>query len=169
MNFTQMKNEVLRFEGLSLKPYFCPAGKLTIGVGRNLEDNGITQQEAMQMLQNDLERCWQELQDNISFLMQLPQEAREILLHMCYNLGIHKLLGFKRALAHLQQGNFELAAQEMLDSRWAKQVGNRAEVLATRMGRLQGYHLQVKELLVEMQGQLSQLERQIGHSFAKLS
>ena len=50
----RLKDMLIRHEGLKLKPYLCTAGKLTIGVGRNIQDRGITYQEAMMLLENDI-------------------------------------------------------------------------------------------------------------------
>jgi lysozyme len=63
MNFFQKKltDQLIKHEGLRLKPYHCPAGKLTIGVGRNLEDKGITEEEAVMLLENDIQECLKDL------------------------------------------------------------------------------------------------------------
>lgn len=123
---------IKKHEGLRLKPYKCTAGKLTIGYGRNIEDNGISQTEAEQMLYNDIQKCYFECGklpcwDNIN-------EARQaVLLDMCYNLGISRLKNFKKMLAALERTDYTSAAAEMLDSNWAKQVKSRATELAQIM------------------------------------
>lgn len=61
MNIEQLKKELIRDEGFRSKPYKCTAGKLTIGVGRNIEDNGITEDEAMYLLENDIASCIKQL------------------------------------------------------------------------------------------------------------
>ena len=58
-----IKDFIIKHEGLKLKPYICPAGKITIGVGRNIEDNGISEDEAMYLLNNDIKRCKTELME----------------------------------------------------------------------------------------------------------
>lgn len=124
---------ILDHEGMRLKPYRCTAGKLTIGAGRNLEDEGISVEEAMFLLRNDLMGtkdmlarvipCWHKLSDN----------RKMVLIDMCYNLGMPRLLKFKMMLAALVTGDYNRAAREMLDSKWAKQVGQRAKTLAAMM------------------------------------
>ena len=118
-----------RHEGLRLKPYECTAGKLTIGYGRNLEDVGISEIEAMVMLRNDIEQCYQEL-DVFSWFADLDQVRQEALVDVLYNLGLPTFLEFKKTLKHVAEHNWSMAAAEMLDSKWARQVGDRAEELA---------------------------------------
>lgn len=130
----KIKDQLLRHEGLKLKPYHCPAGKLTIGVGRNLETNGISQKEAFVLLENDILRCESELLDEVPDIYSGLNDIRKsILINMCFNLGITGLLGFKNTLAFIGAGDFERAANGMLASRWAKQVGRRAVELSELM------------------------------------
>lgn len=130
----KVKEQLLRHEGLKLKPYRCPAGKLTIGVGRNLEDRGVSQKEAFIMLENDILRCESELLDDLPEVYSgLNDNRKSVLLNMCFNLGITGLMGFKNTLAFISAGDFERAANGMLASRWAKQVGRRAIELSELM------------------------------------
>jgi lysozyme len=130
----KVKEQLIKHEGLKLKHYRCPAGKLTIGVGRNLEDNGISQKEAFILLENDILRCESELLAEIPKVYSGLNETRKsVLLNMCFNLGISGLLGFKNTLAFIGSGDFERAANGMLASRWAKQVGRRAIELSELM------------------------------------
>jgi lysozyme len=129
-----VKDQVIRHEGLKLKPYRCPAGKLTIGVGRNLEANGISQKEAFILLENDILRCESELLSEIPDIYSGLNETRKsVLLNMCFNLGISGLLEFKNTLTFIGVGDFERAANGMLASKWAKQVGRRAIELSELM------------------------------------
>ena len=123
---------IKKHEGLKLKPYKCSAGKLTIGYGRNLEDNGISQVEAEELLQNDVQRCYVGCV-KFSFWYKLNEARQVALLNMCYNLGISRLKGFKKMLAALEEGDYEKAAKEMLDSKWAFDVKTRAKELAQIM------------------------------------
>jgi len=130
----KVKEQLLRHEGLKLKPYRCPAGKLTIGVGRNLDANGISQKEAFVLLENDILRCESELVSHIPIAYSGLNETRKsVLLNMCFNLGISGLLEFKNTLAFIGAGDYERAANNMLASRWAKQVGRRAVELSELM------------------------------------
>jgi lysozyme len=132
-------------EGCVLQPYKCPAGYLTIGVGRNLETNpltkeeqkvcgdymhGITKNAAYYLLRNDIEKVKRECSKNIPFFNTLDAERRYALLDMCFNLGIKSLLKFRLMLEAMGVGNFEKAAAECLNSRYAKQTGKRAKRIA---------------------------------------
>ena len=130
----RIKEQLVRHEGLRLKPYRCTAGKLTIGIGRNLDDCGITQSEAYVMLINDIMNCEKQLQAKIPDIYNGLDEVRKsVLLNLCFNLGISGLLGFKNTLAFVKAGDWERAANNMLVSRWAKQVGRRAIELSELM------------------------------------
>lgn len=120
-------------EGFRVKPYTCPAGKLTIGVGRNLADNGISGPEAMLMLHNDLWETRLSLEKIVPRFLGLSPVRRAALIDMCFNLGLSRFMGFKQMLAALKAGDFDQAADAMLDSTWATQVGERAKTLADMM------------------------------------
>ncbi len=145
------KNEImtrlLLHEGILLKPYICPAGYLTIGVGRNLITNplspkelevvgknykeGISESAAFYLLKNDIKRCEEELSKNISWFYQLDDERQYALLDMCFNMGIKRLLNFKKMLGAMFIGDFRGAAKECLRSKYAKDVGKRATRIAS--------------------------------------
>ena len=118
MDLLKLKESIKRFEGLELKPYKCPAGKLTIGYGRNLEDNGITTHEANLMLENDLLNVKLELEDKLSVFNKLDDVRQNVLIEMAYNMGVPKLLGFKNTIAFLKKNDFESASKEILNSKW---------------------------------------------------
>ena len=130
----RIKAQLVRHEGLRLKPYRCTAGKLTIGIGRNLEDRGISQKEAYAMLERDILDFEQQLLNEIPDVYNGLDEVRQsVLLNMCFNLGIKGLLEFKNTLAFIDAGDWERAANGMLASKWAKQVGKRAIELSELM------------------------------------
>lgn len=128
----ELLDQLKRHEGRSLKPYKCPAGKLTIGYGRNLEDVGISEVEAMVMLRNDIEQCYEEL-SVFSWFEDLDQVRQEALINMLFNLGLPTFLKFKKTLKYVAEGKYSQAAAEMLNSKWATQVGDRAKELAYMM------------------------------------
>ena len=124
--------QLKRHEGLELMPYKCTSGKTTIGVGRNLEDIGITEQEAELLLLNDIGRVKQELV-NDQWYMNLDPVRKAVIENMSFNLGYPTLKKFQNMIAHISEGNYELASKEMLNSRWSKQVGQRSIELAEQM------------------------------------
>lgn len=122
---------IKRHEGFRQYPYKCTAGKLTIGYGRNLDDVGISREEADYLLDMDLDKHTEELDKVITWAV--PRDVYAVLVDMHYNLGHERFMQFKNMLAALKKLDFKGAAKEMLDSKWAKQVPNRAAELANIM------------------------------------
>ncbi len=126
---------VKKHEGWRDKPYRCTAGKLTIGFGRNLDDVGISQAEGEAMLRNDLERAGSDavLFAGLPAWELMSPARRAVLIDMALNLGFTRLSKFKATQAAIRAGDFSRAADQMLASLWAKQVGQRARFLAEVM------------------------------------
>ena len=122
-----------REEGLRLFPYKDTVGITTIGYGRNLEYVGISKMEAEIMLENDVENVISELKKMFSFFKDLDEARKVVLIDMGYNMGIHGLSAFRHMIAAVAKGDYKLAAKEMLNSKWAQQVKNRANDLAYMM------------------------------------
>lgn len=121
---------LIRHEGVKLKPYRDSVGKLTVGVGRNLEDTGITQQEAFDLMRNDVHRVRYALDKYLPWWTGQPESVRLVLQNMGFQMGRAGLLGFSKFLDALQRRDYAGAAKEMLQSTWAKQTPKRAEELA---------------------------------------
>ena len=145
LDMTEMITRLKLHEGCSLTPYKCPAGKLTIGIGHNVEDNpltaeelrvvgdwkhGITREAAHYLCRNDIERCIADLKKNLKWFEGLDKERKYALIDLCFNLGINKLLTFKKTLASIACGNYRTAAEQLLQSKYASQVGKRAKRIA---------------------------------------
>lgn len=130
MNIEDMKSELRRDEAVRLKPYRDTVGKLTIGVGRNLDDVGITADEADYLLGNDIGRAVVDLDRAVPWWRGMSDARQRALVNMAFNLGLPRLMGFKAMLAALQAGDYPGAAREAIDSRWARQVGARAQRIA---------------------------------------
>lgn len=126
LNMDKFIADLVRDEGVVLKPYIDSVGKLTIGIGRNLEDNGITEQEALYLAQEDANRARRECRFAFDFWDNLSERRKRGLANMCFNLGLPRLKTFKKMLLALEQGYYDQAADEALNSRWANQVGERA-------------------------------------------
>lgn len=126
---TDLKDWIKKCEGFSAHPYLDTVGKVTIGYGRNIDDIGISAEEADYLLNNDIERCIRELSSQQWFIIQ-PKSVQGALVNMCFNLGLSRLLGFKEMIKALYVKNYTLAASEALNSKWAKQVGQRAKDIA---------------------------------------
>lgn len=121
-----------RYEGLNIFPYQCPTGHLTIGYGHNLE-NGISKEVAECILQQDMQAAQRAVSRRFEWFKKLDTVRQFVLVDMCFNMGIANLCTFKKFLAALRRGDFLAAANEMLNSRWAGQVGRRARELAEMM------------------------------------
>jgi len=129
--YTELSNHIKEYEGFSRLVYECTAGYATIGYGRNIEQVGISKEEADVMLNNDIAQCLKELRGIMNRFDDLPDKAQLVLVDMCYNLGLSKLLNFENMLDAIDAGNWQKASEELLDSRYAKQVKRRARINAS--------------------------------------
>lgn len=160
MNMDLLVQELTRDEGRRLKPYRDSLGFLTVGVGRCLDKIGLSSEEAVWLFQHDPKRVWRGLQDGISeaeadLLLQndiarevdafrahcpwfdgLDDVRQRVLANMAFNLGVDPpghLLEFHTVLQAVQDGRYGDAADGMLKTLWARQVGERASRLAYMM------------------------------------
>lgn len=120
-------------EDVRTKPYRDSVGKLSIGVGRNLDDVGLSTDEINYLLENDITRAETDCVKLFANFDTLSDNRRAVLVNMGFNLGRDRLAGFKKFRAAVEACDFDRAAKEMLDSRWASQVGMRALRLAKQM------------------------------------
>lgn len=116
-------------EGLRLKPYHCPSGRLTIGYGRNLSDKGISKSEAISLLQNDLAEARSDVSSSYPEFAKFSSVWKDVLTDMRFNLGKQGLAKFKRFNKALAELDFDLALIEMVKSKWFEQTGRRAKML----------------------------------------
>jgi len=136
MILSNVAESIKIFEGFRGIVYKCPTGHDTIGYGCKLP---ISRSEAELLLNSRLRQCERELAKRIPHIWNYSHlGAKEILLDMAYNMGVSGLLKFKKTLRHIENCEYELAAAEMLDSKWANQVGHRAMELADKMADLAG-------------------------------
>ena len=133
MNKVKLAEQLKQHEGLRLKPYTDTVGKLTLGIGRNLEGKGITEKEALFMLNNDVDYFYSQLNKRLTWFNALDDARQNVLVNMAFNLGIRGLLTFKMTLSLIEYGDYDNAATEMLNSVWAYQVGQRAIELSKQM------------------------------------
>lgn len=117
---------LIKHEGFVETPYQDTLGIWTVGVGRNLS-RPMADHEIMYLLKSDIETCEEELSRNLSWFNDLDQVRRDCMINLCFNMGYPRLSSFNNALSEMAKGNFELAADHFLDSRWRTQVGKRAE------------------------------------------
>jgi lysozyme len=122
----KIQNQLKFDEGVKNKPYKDTEGILTIGVGRNLESVGISKEEIEFMLSNDIDRCEKDLRLYFAWYDEKKENVQMVLINMCFNMGIYRLLKFVKTLELIQFDKLNEAAEEMLKSKWAIQVGDRA-------------------------------------------
>lgn len=126
--FEHLLADLRESEGLRLEPYRCPAGKLTIGYGTNIET--ISREEAEWLLQHRVRQAINEVCERWPWVERLTANRRRALFDMAYNMGVPTLAQFRNMLRALEAGDYDVAAAEALDSRWARQVGARAQRIA---------------------------------------
>lgn len=134
-----LREQLIRDEGCKLKVYRDSVGKLTIGVGRNLEDKGISQQEADAMLDNDIRDFTADVLVALPWSLALDPVRLEALVNIAFNVGSHGLMGFRQMLLAMRGGDWYAAAAHLMDSKAARQNPERYERLAEqfRLGERQ--------------------------------
>ncbi len=130
LDISLLKQDLTRDEGVRLKPYKDSVGRLTIGCGRNLDDVGISPAEANLLLMNDISNVIQTLDRAFPWWANMSEPRQLALANLTFNMGFSKLLGFKKMLDALKAGDFSEASKQLLDSEYAKQVGDRAQRIA---------------------------------------
>ena len=117
-----------RHEGVRDKVYLCSAGYETIGVGRNISEDGLglSEDEIDYLLNNDIKRVREELTEEYYWFAGLNDASQDAMIDLSFNLGQTRLRGFVKALEAMSREEFENAADEFMDSKWSEQVGDRA-------------------------------------------
>ena len=118
---------------IETKPYIDSVGKLTIGIGRNLTDNGITEEEALMLCRNDIQSACKDITMLVTEFWMLDSVRQEVLVNMMFNLGFPTLARFKLMLDAVNNKDWHEASRQMLSSRWASQTGSRATELSSAM------------------------------------
>ena len=139
-----LQEQLIRDEGVKLFVYddandnpvvpgYTLVGHPTIGIGRALDVHGISMAEALYLNNDDIKDVQNGLLDSLPWLANLDVVRFAALENMAFNLGVNGLLEFTETLAAIKQGNYDLAAEDMLQSEWAQQVGDRANRLAQQI------------------------------------
>lgn len=128
---SKLTDQLRIHEGVRSHFYRCTSGLATIGVGRCIEEGslGLSDDEIDYLLENDIKRCNQEL-ITFSWFIDLDSVRQDAMVNLCFNLGFSRLSLFTNALAAMAEANYDRAAMEFLDSKWARQVGKRSEDVA---------------------------------------
>lgn len=126
----ELNKMLIRDEGFSSKPYTDSVGKLTLGFGRNIEDNGLTFDEGLYLLSNDIKRSINDIEKVIKNFQELTENRKIVLINMIFNLGLPKFCTFKKMISAIIKGDNREVSKQMLQSEWADQVGDRAKRLS---------------------------------------
>ncbi len=124
---TEIQELLIGHEGLKLKPYRDKKGILTIGVGRNLEDDGISKNEALYMLNNDIKTATSDLKSIFDDFELYPKKVQLVLTDMMFNLGKPRFSGFVNMIAAVKERNWKNMIKEMKDSNWCRELTERCE------------------------------------------
>lgn len=130
---SNLNDQLIRDEGVNLKVYVDSMGHLTIGIGRNLDAEGISIDEARFMLNNDIVKATAAVTAELPWTKDLDDVRFAVLVNMVFNMGIAGLMGFVNMLSNLKAGNYSAAADDMLRSKWSDQVGDRALRLSRQL------------------------------------
>jgi lysozyme len=125
----RLADQLAKHEGVKRFAYKCPAGKWTIGIGRNIDEDGglgLSDAEIYTLLTNDIRRTEEELSNSFRFFDDLDRVRKDAMINICFNLGLTRLRSFREALRAMEAKDYPKAAIEFLDSLWASQVGQRA-------------------------------------------
>lgn len=138
MNLLRLVDTLKRHEGTVIKrgrhmPYTDSVGKVTIGMGRNLSDKGISDDEAKFMLMNDISEVIHDLRLKYFWFDSLDDVRQEVVINMAFNMGMSGFGTFRNTISDIEIGNYSSAAGRMLRSKWARQVGRRAIDLSGMM------------------------------------
>ena len=127
-------DDLIYDEGLRLKAYKCPANKLTIGVGRNIDADGkgISRVEAIIMLKNDIQECNDDLRSIFIDFSSFPIVVQNALINMRFNLGPSRFRGFKKMIKAIKIWDWQKAAAECLDSKAARDLPERYGRIAAK-------------------------------------
>ena len=128
-----LKRQLIRHEGRREYPYKDSRGITTIGVGYNIEERGLPHDIIDMLFDRTVTEAVQECARVFDFFENLDEVRRACLTNLMFNMGRPRLLTFQNMIAALGRGDYDRAADEMRDSRWYAQVGNRAEELCRQM------------------------------------
>ena len=133
MDRNRLIDQLRIHEGVEKTVYNDSEGIPTIGVGRNLRDRGLSDDEIDYLLINDIDIVVDELDKVMPWWKDLDEVRQRVLCDLVFNLGMPRFSGFKKSISYMKQQMWDQAADELLDSKWARQVGRRAQTLSEMM------------------------------------
>jgi lysozyme len=135
IDLKQLTEDLKRDEGFEPRVYACSANKQTVGYGWNLEDNDMPERIAEELLKHAVMEKIAQL-SNHQWFCRLNDNRQLVIANMAFNIGVNGVLKFKNMISAIRVNAYDLAADAMIDSKWYRQVGGRAErlVIAMREG-----------------------------------
>ena len=131
-------DDIKKHEGFSSVVYKCTANYDTIGYGKRIKYLQVTEEQASEWLEEDLENLKYTLSDKYEWFLPSPQEVKDIVINMAYQLGVTAFSKFKKTIQYLANKDYQLASDEMLDSKWARDdTPNRAKELSDKMAKIE--------------------------------
>ena len=130
---SKLTDMLKRHEGVETHAYVDTVGKVTIGVGRNIDASGgigLSDKEIKYLLSNDISRVELELYNAFDWFDELDETRGDAMVDICFNLGLPRLKRFKKALAAMAEKDYVEASNQFMDSKWARQVGQRAVTIS---------------------------------------
>ena len=125
--------QIKQSEGFRPTVYQCTEGYDTIGYGFAIKDLVLGEDICDIILERKIAELKLRIQQKFPFYEDMPEQAQDIVVEMCYQMGISGFSRFKKTIDHLMRKDYKAASVEMLDSRWAKQTPNRAKKLSNQM------------------------------------
>ena len=132
-------DDLKKHEGFRSKPYRCSEDVLTIGWGFAIKDLVLDEDVAEIILKRKLKELQKKIASKFDWFDDSPQEVKDVVTNMVYQLGLSGFSLFKQTIYYLETEQYEEAADEMLDSLWAKQTPNRAKVLSDIIRNINGH------------------------------
>lgn len=129
----KLLNEIKKHEGFSSTVYQCTEGYDTIGYGFAIKDLELEEDIAELILMRKINNLQQKISLSFKWWLDSPEEVKNVVVNMCYQLGIRGFSKFKKTIYLLETEQYEEASVEMLDSKWAKQTPGRARELSERL------------------------------------
>jgi len=131
-------DDIKKHEGFSSVVYKCTAGYDTIGYGKRIKYLQVTEEQATEWLEEDLENLKYTLSGKYDWFLPAPQEVRDVVMNMNYQLGVSAFSKFKKTIKYIANKDYQMASVEMLDSKWARDdTPRRAKELSDRIAKVE--------------------------------
>ena len=129
-------DDIKKHEGFKAKPYRCTEGYLTVAYGKRVDYIEVSKQTAEEWLKKDLEDLEARVEATFGWYYNSPQTVKDVVMNMCYQLGVSGFSKFKKTIDLLDKGKYDKASKEMLNSLWSRQTPQRSKELSDKIKQL---------------------------------